>query len=793
MNDYGVKMEIRSSEVKGEVNASPSKSQTHRALICAALAGGVSTIYGPLLCDDTEATLQACKSLGAEILSKGEEKIVIRGNGGIFNIKECSIDCRESGSTLRFLAPVAAISGAVISFSGRTGLERRPVNELLSVLEEMGASVEYPKGAGSLPFTIISKGKPSGRHIKISGNVSSQFTSGLLFALPLMEGESSITITTDLESMGYVELTIDVLERFGISISRTPDLRKITVHGGQAYRASEIMIEGDYSSSSYLLVAGALAGGEGGVTVRNLRRESKQGDRRIVQLLESMGASLEQGDSYVTVRRSDLKGSVMEVSNTPDLVPALAVASAFSKGVAVLKGTGRLRLKESDRVNSIVRMIEMLDGKINVDENSLAIQGGVESAASVSFDSTDHRMVMSAVVAGLARNGRTMIESPVSIKKSYPDFFDHIRSLGGDVTTVSNSIGKVLKVSVYGESHGRRIGAVLEGVPEGIKVEREYIQKELDKRRSTSLLTTTRMEPDIVEVLSGIEDGITNGGDVRMEIKNRDVRSEAYVKGKGLIRPGHADYTARMKYGSVFDYRGGGFLSGRMTAAFVAAGSVAKSIIGTKGIKVIAHIVQIGTVKIGGYPKDEEIESLKTEGVIRCVYEDKAMEMMRAVEEARMHGDSIGGVVECRIIGLPVGVGEPIFHSFESEISGAMFAIPAVKGVEFGSGFSGAGMRGSENNDPFTLKQGIVTTLTNNSGGILGGISNGMTVVFRVAFKPTSSISRAQQTVDYSRGEVATISVKGRHDPCIAVRAPPVVEAMAALTVADLMMISGDI
>ncbi len=793
MNDWGVRMEIGKSTVEGEVTASPSKSQTHRALICAALAEGVSTIYGPLLCDDTEATLQACKSMGAEILSKSEEKIVIRGIGGVFSIKEGKIDCKESGSTMRFFTPLAAISGGKISFIGRPSLEKRPVLELLSVLEDLGASVEYSRDIGSLPFTIASKGKLSAGQVKISGNVSSQFISGLLFALPLLYGESNIIITTDLESKDYVELTIDVLERFGISVHRSPDVRNITVQGGQTYKASEITIEGDYSSSAYLLAAGVLAGGEGGVTVRNLRSESKQGDKRIIAFLKSMGADVELGDSSVTVWRSDLSGCEIDVSDTPDLAPVLAIVSACSKGTTLLKGIRRLRFKESDRVDSTEWMMNDLGCKIRVEENALSIQGGIDLSSPVFLNFQDHRLVMSSSVAGLVRSGKTFVGGPTAIKKSYPDFFDHLRALGGDVTTISNSLGKILKVSVYGESHGRRIGAVLEGVPRGITVEREYVQKELDKRRSTTLLTTTRREPDTVEILSGLKEEITTGEVIRMEIKNMDVKSDAYIKGKGLIRPGHADYTARQKYGSVFDYRGGGFLSGRMTATFVAAGSVAKKIIATKGVRVLSHIVRIGTIKSDFNPSDEEIENAETEGIIRCIDPEKSKEMQRAIEDARSQGDSLGGIVECRIVGLPVGVGEPIFHSLESEISRTMFAIPAVKGVEFGSGFRGAGMRGSENNDPFAIRDDRVVTLTNNAGGILGGISNGMTVVFKVAFKPTSSISRVQRTVDYSKGKDEMISVTGRHDPCIAVRAPPVVEAMAALTVADLMMISGDI
>ncbi len=785
-------MEIWKSKVEGEVTASPSKSQTHRALICAALADGISTIYNPLLCDDTEATLQACEILGAKILSKSEEKVTIRGMSGIFSGDEGEIDCRESGSTLRFLLPLAAISGGKVYFAGRPSLVKRPVEELLSVLGSLGVSVDFRGEKGRLPFTISNSSKPSGVGIKISGNVSSQFITGLLLALPLLEGESNITVTTELESKDYVELTIEVMERFGIVIKRTNDLRHISVQGGQTYRATEFTVEGDYSSSAYLLVAGALAGGEEGVTIRSLRRDSKQADRRIVKFLKAMGANLEVEDSSVSVRKSKLHGIKMDVSNTPDLVPILAIASALSEGTTIMNGTRRLRFKESDRVDSIERMLAQLGCEVVVEENAITIKGGIDLKSAVSFDFQDHRLVMSGTVAGLVRTGRTIVLNPTAIKKSYPDFFDHLRALGGDVAVISNSIGRMLRFSVYGESHGKRIGAVLEGVPKGVKVEREYVQGELDRRRSVTFLTTARMEPDTVEILSGLNDGVTTGEAVRMEIKNRDVRSDLYVRARDFIRPGHADYTAREKYRSVYDYRGGGFLSGRMTASFVAAGAVAKKIIATRGVRVISHIVQIGRVTIGSNPSDEDIENAET-GVIKCLDPAASRKMQEAIEDARRQGDSLGGIVECRILGLAVGVGEPIFHSIESEIAAAMFAIPAVKGVEFGSGFKGAAMRGSENNDPFVIRGGRIVTLTNNSGGILGGISNGMTVVFRVAFKPTSSISRVQRTVNYSKGEEAAFLVKGRHDPCIAVRAPPIVEAMAALTIADLMMMSGDI
>ncbi len=793
MNEYAVKVAIRKSILEGEIVASPSKSQTHRALICAALAEGISTIHNPLLCDDTEATLDACEMLGAEILTRGEEKIVVRGMGGRVKNQSGQIDCRESGSTLRFITPIVAVSDAEFVFRGKHSLARRPIKELLIVLEKLGSITDFIETRDGLPFRIRGPKEALGNNLKIRGNISSQFISGLLIALPLVEGESNITITTNLESSNYVELTLEVLEKFGIKIEKSDDLRSFTVKGRQRYAAADFWVEGDYSSSAFLLVAGALSGGGSGIKVNNLMQNSRQGDRKIVNILERMGARIDVKESSVTVKKSTLRGCTIDAMNVPDLVPVLAIAGSQAKGITHIDGIERLKLKESDRVSAIEKITKQFGCTARVGTNSISIRGSCAMKSKAPLDFSDHRLVMAGCIGGLVAKGETIVKNPTAIKKSYPDFFDHLRQLGGDVMTVSNTLGESFKLGVFGDSHGKRIGAFLDGVPKGVRVTREYIQEELEKRRSTTSLTTQRREPDIVEILNGIRGGVTTGGRIRLEIKNMDVKSELYEKNRYFIRPGHADYTARQKYASVFDFRGGGFLSGRMTACFVAAGAVSKKILEPSGIKVLTHIVQIGNVKILTDPLDADIKNCKFPNIVKCTDPTKAREMEIAIEAARSQGDSLGGVVECRIIGLLVGVGEPIFHSIEGAISQAMFSIPAVKGIEFGSGFKGAGMRGSENNDPVVMKNGNVVTLTNNSGGILGGISSGMPVVFRVAIKPTSSISKEQQTVNYEKYEDVKFSVKGRHDPCIAVRAPPVVEAMAALTITDLMMAGGHI
>ncbi len=791
MNSYGVKIAVRHSILDGEIVASPSKSQTHRALICASLANGISIIYNPLVCDDTAATMRACETLGARFIVKSEEKIVVQGIGDNPHEIGKEIDCSESGSTLRFVTPIAAVLNSEITFTGRASLGKRPIGELLSVLEKLGARIQFLGKRDGIPFKIVGTSEVTVTNIAIRGDVSSQFISGLLFALPLVSGDTEIEISTELESKDYVELTLDVLERFGIKVQKSADFRSLRIRGGQRYTNADISIEGDYSSSAYMLVGAAISGGERGVTVKDLYRESKQGDRMIVDILKDMGANVEVKDSSVTVKKSDLIGTKIDGRNIPDLIPILAIAATRAKGTSIFEGIGRLRLKESDRLSAIKELGKKLGCEVIVENETMTISGNCDLELNDAVEFADHRLVMAAVVSGLARKGEFIVGNPTAVKKSYPGFFDHLRELGADLMALSNTLGNNLRLSVYGESHGRRIGALLDGVPEGLLIDNGMVQEELEKRKSVSPLTTGRREPDVVEILSGVKNNRTTGDRIRLELKNSDVNSEFYERNRNLIRPGHADFTARQKYASVFDYRGGGFLSGRMTACFVAAGAIAKRILDEKGIRVLSHIVQIGRVRINSFPSDEYLLNVKFPGVVKCADPVVASEMQRAIEEAREERDSLGGIVECRVLGIPVGIGEPIFHSLEGEISQAMFSIPAVKGVEFGSGFKGSETRGSENNDPFLVEGGRVVTLTNNAGGILGGISSGMPLVFRVAIKPTSSISKEQRTIDYRRSENVTLSVKGRHDPCIAVRAPPVVEAMAALTVVDLLMAGG--
>jgi len=356
---------------------------------------------------------------------------------------------------------------------------------------------------------------------------------------------------------------------------------------------------------------------------------------------------------------------------------------------------------------------------------------------------------------------------------------------------MENSLGKLFTITSFGESHGRGVGVVIDGCPAGLLLTEEDIQKEVDKRKpGVDMAATKRVEEDKVEILSGTFNGHTTGAPVCLLIWNKDIDSSGYEEMRFLPRPGHADYTAFIKYGGFNDFRGGGRFSGRITATFVMAGAVAKKLLNPVGIEILAHTIEIGGIKAETKGLDEIRENVET-NPLKCADLAAAKEMARVIEKAKEEGDSVGGIIEGIAHNVPVGLGEPVFDTLEGDLAKALFAIPAVKGVEFGSGFSAAGKRGSENNDPFTIKDGKIVTVTNNAGGILGGISNGMPIVVKVAIKPTPSIARSQETVDEKKMQSASLEVKGRHDICIVPRAVPVVEAMIAVTLCDFAMRAG--
>ena len=355
-----------------------------------------------------------------------------------------------------------------------------------------------------------------------------------------------------------------------------------------------------------------------------------------------------------------------------------------------------------------------------------------------------------------------------------------------------NEFGTKYRIGIFGTSHGPCVGAKIEGCPAGSKVSEAMIQAELDRRSpGKGLISTPRKERDKLEILSGIRNGRATGGPIVGLVRNVDADSSAYDAFLRVPRPGHADYPAAVKYGGHHDHRGGGQFSGRMTAGLVIAGAIARQILERKNIAFLAQTVQIGRIVLKKEVPFSIAEKTVRANAVGCADRKTAELMTEEILKAHGERDSIGGVVKCTIRGLPVGVGEPFFGSIESKMSEMMFSIPGVKGVEFGSGFRCASMRGSEHNDPFLVKGGKIITKTNNAGGILGGLSNGMPIEFRIAFKPTSSIAKPQMSADIVNGKPVELEIKGRHDPCIVPRAVPVVENSAASVILDLMLQGG--
>lgn len=351
-----------------------------------------------------------------------------------------------------------------------------------------------------------------------------------------------------------------------------------------------------------------------------------------------------------------------------------------------------------------------------------------------------------------------------------------------------NTFGHLFTITTFGESHGKGLGVIIDGCPSGIPISEKDIQRDLDRRRpGQSRIVTQRKEKDQIQILSGIFEGVTTGTPIGMIIINEDQKSRDYDHIKDSFRPSHADYTYQSKYG-FRDYRGGGRSSARETAMRVAAGSIAKAILKRIGVTVQGYVSQVGSIQVDDNPQKLDL-SLTESNIVRCPDPEKAVEMEELIMVTRKKGDTIGGVVTCVIEHAPVGLGEPVFDKLQAELARAVMSINACKGFEIGSGFEGVKMNGSEHNDKFyTTEDGKVRTETNYSGGIQGGISNGMPIYFRAAFKPVATIIQPQETINKDGDEV-TIEGRGRHDPCVVPRAVPIVEAMAALTLVDHYLI----
>ncbi|MEN2975094.1 MAG: chorismate synthase [Candidatus Caldarchaeales archaeon] len=354
------------------------------------------------------------------------------------------------------------------------------------------------------------------------------------------------------------------------------------------------------------------------------------------------------------------------------------------------------------------------------------------------------------------------------------------------IRVTGNILGERFVVVSFGESHGRCIGVVVDGCPAGLEISEIDIQRELDLRRpGLAEIYTKRMEEDRVEILSGVFNGYTTGAPICMIVWNKDVKSKDYESLRYMPRPGHADYFAHVKYGGFNDYRGGGRFSGRITAGFVMAGAIAKKLLRrVLGIEIVAYSLEIGGERAEDFTL-EDARRFRYENEVRAPTIKSAEKMKEKIMEAMSKGDSVGGIVECVVAGLPIGLGEPVFDSLDSDLAKALFSIPAVKGVEFGAGFKASRMLGSQHNDPMVIRDGEIVLQKNDAGGVIGGISTGAPIIFRVVFKPPSSISVKQKTVDIKNRKEVEITVSGRHDPCIVPRAVPVVESISAIVLAD--------
>jgi len=357
-----------------------------------------------------------------------------------------------------------------------------------------------------------------------------------------------------------------------------------------------------------------------------------------------------------------------------------------------------------------------------------------------------------------------------------------------------NSFGKEFVITLFGESHGKCVGVIVDGCPAGLKFSDIDVQHDLDRRIPREPgISSSRIEEDKAEILSGTFQGRTTGAPIAMIVRNTNVDSQPYERFKDIPRPGHADYPARVRYGGFNDYRGGGRFTGRMTVAFVMAGAVAKKLLAHTGIEVLADTLSIENVYSRTNLTREELRAQVYTTPVRCGDREAAPLIQKAILEAAEAGDSLGGIVRAVAYGIPPGIGEPLFDSLDSELAKALFSIPAVKGVEFGSGFEAARSRGSQNNDPPTIRGGKVQFETNNAGGILGGLSTGSEIVVQVAFKPTPSIRRKQRSVNLASMKETELELGGRHDPCVVPKAVPVVEAVVSIVLADFMIRYGAI
>lgn len=416
-------IKIKGSKLNGTIKTPPSKSMAHRAVICAALSKGVSRITNIEYSDDILATINAMRVLGADIIEK-EDELLIDGTN-VFNVSGGTIDCKESGSTLRFLVPISLVKENNINFIGEGNLGKRPLTLFYNIFDEQNISYSYEEGKLNLNIN----GRLSGGEFRVSGNISSQFISGLLFTLPLLKEDSRIIITTNLESKGYIDLTLSMLKRFGIEVVNK-DYKEFIINGNQCYKSNDYEVEGDYSQGAFYLCAGAL-GSE--VEVENLDIDSLQGDKEILDILEKLGAKLSYNNGKIRASQGNLKGCIIDGSQCPDIIPVVAVVCALSEGKTTIVNAERLRIKECDRLSAICSQLKILGANITERNDGLDIEGVVSLKGGRVSSFQDHRIAMALAIGATCAEGEVVIEDSQCVKKSYPGFWQDYKSLGGDI------------------------------------------------------------------------------------------------------------------------------------------------------------------------------------------------------------------------------------------------------------------------------------------------------------------------------------------------------------------------
>lgn len=416
-------IKINGNRLRGTVKTPPSKSMAHRAVICAALSKGVSRITNIEYSDDIRATINGMRVLGATIIEK-ENELLIDGTN-TFNLSGGTIECKESGSTLRFLVPISLVKENNINFIGEGNLGKRPLTLFYNIFDEQNISYSYEDGVLDLNIN----GKLSGGEFRVSGNISSQFISGLLFTLPLLKEDSNIIITTNLESKGYIDLTLSMLKRFGIEVVNN-DYKEFIIKGNQSYKTNDYEVEGDYSQAAFYLCAGAL-GNE--VEVTNLDVDSLQGDKEILYILEKLGAKLSFNNSKIKASKDKLQGYIIDGSQCPDIIPVVAVVCALSEGKTTIINAERLRIKECDRLSAICSQLKILGANIVERNDGLDIEGVTSFKGGRVSSFKDHRIAMALAIGATCADGEVIIEDSQCVKKSYPAFWEDYKSLGGDI------------------------------------------------------------------------------------------------------------------------------------------------------------------------------------------------------------------------------------------------------------------------------------------------------------------------------------------------------------------------